>query len=99
MTFSHKQSLANLNNSVIMRTGFTYLSHIYNEESKTNVYLKIAATREGGGALGPNKNPGRARAPPPSPQCGGGNQSCLTADIWFISECGNRIPARLKRST
>ena len=35
--------------------------------------------------------------PPPSPQAGG-NQSCLTADIWFHSECRNTIPVRSKRS-
>ena len=27
------------------------------------------------------------------------NQSCMTADIWFHSECGNTIPVRSKRST
>ena len=44
------------------------------------------------GAAGPpppNLIQRRARRalPPLSPQGGGGNQSCLTADIWFHSEC------------
>ena len=28
----------------------------------------------------------------------GGNQSCLTADMWFHLVCGNTIPVRSKRS-
>ena len=44
-------------------------------------------------AAGPHNLQGRVRAPSPSTQ-GGGNQSCLTADIWFHSECG--LPHRSK---
>ena len=40
--------------------------------------------------------------PPPLPREGGrgfwGNQSCLTADMWFHLVCGNTIPVRSKRS-
>ena len=52
------------------------ISHIYNEESKTNVYLKIAATR--GGGVGPPLKPGHARGPSlHSPQGGGGGQAIM----------------------
>ena len=42
-------------------------------------------------------------SPPPSPQGGGGrgvwgNQSYLTADMWFHLVCGNTISVRSKRS-
>ena len=37
----------------------------------------------------------RGAPPPPLPlHRAGGNQSRLTADIWFHSECGNTIPER-----
>ena len=48
-----------------------------------------------GGRRPPPHNRG---PPPPSPQ-GGGNQSCLTTDIGFHSECRNMIPVRSKKST
>ena len=58
------------------------------------------------GAVGPPKPFSEARArgspppPPLSPRRGGvwGNQSCLTADMWFHLVCGNTIPVRSKRS-
>ena len=77
---------------VSSKFSFSYLSHIYNEES--NVYLKIAATR-GGGPLGPpSDTEERPEAPPPLPRAEGGNHSCLTTDIGF----GNMIPVISKRS-
>ena len=43
---------------------------------------------------------GRARGPIPlSLGARRVKQSCLTADIWFHSECGTTIPVRSKRST
>ena len=63
------------------------------------------------GAAGPPPKPSseaRAGGPPPPPPLspgrgggrgvGGGNQSCLTADMWFHLVCGNTIPVRSKRS-
>ena len=37
-----------------------------------------------------------ARRGPSLPRAGRVNQSCLTADIWFHSECGNTVPHRSK---
>ena len=53
-----------------------------------------------GGRRSPRTFFGGARGAP-SPQGGEVqfNQSCLTADIWLHSECGNTIPHRIKRST
>ena len=64
------------------------ISHINNEKRKTNVHLKIADILN-------RAYPGGRR--PPLPRAGG-NQSCLTTDIGFHSECSNMIPVRSKRS-
>ena len=52
------------------------------------------------GAACPPRTFLRARAGPPPPlplhRAGRVNQSCLTADIWFHSGCGNTIPHRSK---
>ena len=60
------------------------------------------------GAAGPPPNLFQRRARgalpflPPLPRAGEGgfwgNQSCLTADMWFHLVCGNTIPVRSKRS-